>query len=183
MPTRNQVLKAIAEIDDKGNNTAEEMRTVLNLLLEHGEENPATSDDGGGGFEMETFKIVQNGLKDDNSGGGLNYSLRGFNGFYGNLTFSLKFRNIDPGNKDFFFDVTEEFLKVMDNLGFKKEKDRLAFTVPIVFSGNQGSIATTLSIGINQNKMLWIQINHGFDNMNGSIEIKTSVSFHNPVNG
>lgn len=180
MPSRDEVLKAIAEIEDNGNNTASEMRTVLNLLLEHGEDNPISNDNGDS--NIETFEIKESGLKEDSNEGSLNYTFRGFTNFHGNLTFSLKFNNIDPGKKDFLFGVNEKFISVMRTLGFRKEKDRLAFVVPMIFGRNDGAMTTIMQIGINQNNLLWLQLNHGFDNMDGPIEIKTSINFHLQTN-
>ncbi|TXD85063.1 hypothetical protein ESY86_00485 [Subsaximicrobium wynnwilliamsii] len=181
MPTRNEVLKAIADINDSGNNTAAEMRTVLNLLLEHGEENPEPAD---GGANLDIFDVTQNSLKDEEDENAiLGFSFRGFKKLHGNLTFNLTSKKIDPEKRDFFFKVTDEVALIFEELGIYKDTSRLAFVVPLIISDGKGYFPSILQIGFSDVNILWLEINHNFDNLRGKLSITSSIHFHLPANG
>lgn len=182
MPTRDEVLTAIAAIDDNGNNTAAEMRTVLNLLLEHGEENPTT---GGGGLDLETFDITEERLiaVDTTEAEGINlgFSFRGFRNFHGNLTFNLNFDKIDR-ERNFKFQIKDETIKILEELGIKTNGPRLAFAVPLISKDSDSHFPCIMHIGVDNDKLLTMDINYMFDDVEGLKSIATSIHFHLPGN-
>ncbi len=178
MPTRQNVLNAIEAINDNGNNTAEELRRALTLLLEHGEENPPAQ----GGSNLETFDVSQRELKNRQGDASFGYSFRGLTKFYGNLTFNLEFENIDPPSRDFMFEISDEAASLFEGVGIHVGSPRLPFVVPMIFSNDSNHLPAILHIGFEGEKLLWLEVAHNFDNMDGKISVTSSIHFHLPEN-
>lgn len=182
MPTRQEVLdEIIGIINPGGNNTAEEVHEAFRKVLEFVEENQTG---GGGGLNLETFNITEKELPSTKDPKVLlGFSFRGFRKFHGNLTFNLSFEKIDPGNRDFIFEVSDKVSTIFKELGIHPKSPRLAFVVPMIFSGDdKDHLPIIIHIGFRDNNLLWLEVNHRFDNMDGKVTVSSSIHFHLPEN-
>lgn len=143
MSTRAKVEEAIKAIEDKGSNTAKEMRTVLKLLLDY-TENKETST---GDHQIELFDYhTNNVVKDAKTGSALQYSCRGIRNQFANFTFKLKIK--DDSNKNVYRFLLKqnhanELLTTMNSILIT---DKMQFSIPfkVSFPNLDNSLAFTI---------------------------------------
>jgi|GEM_PF-3565754 len=148
MSTRSQVEAAIKAIEDKGNNTAKEIRNVLTKLLDYTENQEATT----GGEELKSFDFVTDGLiSHPGTGSQLQYSCRGFHSKFANFTFLLKISDDSKGNI-FTFPISKdhanEFMETIDEILPTKA---MRFSIPFRINVQMDNIPNGLSYAIPTN--------------------------------
>jgi len=144
MSTRAKVEEAIEAIDDKGNNTAKEVREVLTRLLDYTENIPTQPSQ----QDIVPFSFVTNGfLKDRGATGSvLQYSCRGFKGEFANFTFFLQILNKSEGNVftfPLYHEDTDKFIEIIDEI---LPTNSMRFSIPFKLYINQ--LAETFPNGL-----------------------------------
>jgi hypothetical protein len=99
MSTRAKVEEAIKAIEDKGKNTAKEVRTVLTMLLDYTENKPVNN-------SLDLFDYVTNSPLTNSTGSTLQYSCRGIRNHIANFTFKLKISD-DSDNNVYTFNLKD----------------------------------------------------------------------------
>lgn len=129
MPTKDQVKQSIENIIDKGQNTAQTVRSVLNEIVDYA----TPQESGGGDNQLQTFSYQGTSVFQSMppTGGPLQdicnliFSIRGISGFFVNITFSISFQN------DFFINGEEPEVKmsfpIKDNEEMFKNLDKVIY--------------------------------------------------------
>jgi hypothetical protein len=177
MPTRQEVLTAIETINDNGNNTAQEVRTVLTALMDYTENDTAIQNN------LETFHYWDEGVPlEDRRGGRLWYSFRGYSdrgdgetGAKVNFTFRLLIR--ESGLNDPAFQVPEEVFKMLTEV--VEVEESLTFAVPMQHPQFNLSAVVPLRLVLKAPNQLGMIIETE-DRLLDQHSIFTSISFHSP---
>ncbi|KQT17907.1 hypothetical protein ASG31_03985 [Chryseobacterium sp. Leaf404] len=191
MATRQTAEAKIAAIQDKGNNTAQEVRDVLTEILNYTENLPFPQNPGVDFFHYWTdknpvFDQMQNAL---------HYSIKGIKGQYLNFTFRLEIRKTNNNatsnmsNNVFIFPFQQQDLKILEYLKTITTFDapNVRFFIPFTISTGETLIDYPLSTSIFfSEKGIVFDFNNTYYIKNGSeLGIATgfavsSVTFHYP---
>ncbi len=130
MPTRDEVITAIETINDNGNNTAQEVRTVLTALLDYTENDEVTPPDPTPTTEWFRFASEQP-ISDGATGARLSYSIRGVKETFANLTFSLNISD-NSNNNIFSFPLQEDHAgEVFELMKGILQNMQMPFVIPL----------------------------------------------------
>lgn len=182
MSTRAKVETAIAALEDKGSNTAKEVREALSLLLDYteNEAHPPTQQN------IVPFSFVtDNSISDGRTGSQLQYSCRGFVGEFANFTFHLKISDDSKGNIFLFplkKDHAKEFMKVINEILPTKA---MRFSIPFKLNiqmdnlpnGLSYAIPTKISFLISEDDTPMVLFDMDFTVMNGNDSNNNSADF------
>jgi len=143
MSTRSQVEAAIKAIEDKGNNTAKEIRNVLTKLLDYTENQEATTGDQGiEFFDYHTTKAI----KDESTGSLLQYSCRGIDKQFANFTFNLEISD-NSKNNIFRFPLQKNHAnKMLKSMKEILPTDKLSFAVPVSYQSDNAKVKFPLPV-------------------------------------
>ncbi len=123
MSTRAKVEKAIAAIEDNGNNTAAEVREVLTALMDYTENKP---DNG----KLNLFDYKTNSSITNNTGSTLQYSCRGIRNQFANFTFQLKISD-NSNNNVFIFNLQNDHGdKLLSTMNTILTTTKMQFSIP-----------------------------------------------------
>lgn len=129
MPTRQEVLDGIETINDNGNNTALEVRTVLRSLLDYTENDdiPVPTP---GGSNVDFFHFWTEDGPIDSDLFSIWYSFKGIQKQTVNFTFRIESRG--ESFNDFSFEVSDEIYETLINiLEIRNPNFPLWFSVPV----------------------------------------------------
>lgn len=145
MSTRAKVETAIAALEDKGSNTAKEVREALSLLLDYTEnQETPTGDHGVEFFDYHTTKAV----KDGSTGSSLQYSCRGIDKQFANFTFNLEISD-DSKNNIFRFPLQKNHAsKMLKSMKDILPTDKVSFAVPISYQSDNAKVKFPLPVTI-----------------------------------
>lgn len=199
MSTRTKVEEAIKAIEDKGNNTAKEVREVLNQLLDYTENLPPQPSE----QDIVPFSFVTDGfIKDGRTGSQLQYSCRGFEGEFANFTFHLKILDNSKGNIFTFPLYKKHADEFMNIIGEILPTNGMRFSIPFklniqmdnIPNGVSYSIPTNISFTTGDDGLHFVRFDMDFSVMNGqrnnnnadfpltNASTYTSVCFHSSQN-
>ncbi len=126
MPTRQEVLDGIETINDNGNNTAQEVRTVLRSLLDYTENDDMPNP----GNNVDFFHFWTEDGPVENDLFSIWYSFKGIQKQTVNFTFRIESRG--ESFNDFSFNVSDEIYETLINIVEQRNDNLpLRFSVPV----------------------------------------------------
>lgn len=177
MATRQTAEAKIAAIQDKGNNTAQEVRDVLTELLDYAENQPFPP-----AQDLEVFHYwAEDPISDSKQLSSLYYSFKGIEGNFVNFTFVFILDKIAEGD-EYIYEYKFDDTRIYETLKHINQLD--SYSLDFIVAGFYGATfayPVSLRLRFTSEQTMLMQLlgtrNQKFDN---SLRISTSIAFHYP---
>lgn len=168
MATRQDVVNAIETIENNGNNTAKEVRDVLNMLLDYTENEESNS-------EHTHFRLESKNKLEDRRGAHFWYSLDGFKGY--SVNFTMKIHILEDNLMDPKFKLEPKVYKTLREI---VKTDQLCFSVG-VHQSPKSSTHMTLFMSLKTKNQIEFLLTSRTKTKNND-KVFTSIQLHAPEN-